>query len=159
MLCLICYKSRVNRNRFGVWEISHCVFYLACMLETWNTMNRDISRVHEMCVGGLELSHWMTYDVNAFPIVYAVGGWWTNPRYIGIRDTRAGDQLNVALYVKNHELTEYVRCLVNITLCDFIWHVCSKHETNWTRDISMIYEMCVGGSGHWLTLLCLRLFP
>ena len=106
-------------------------------------MNRDISRVHEMCVGGLELSHWMIYDVNAFPIVYAVGGWWTKPRHIGIRDTRAGDQLNVALYVKNQELTEYVGCLVNITLCAYLACVLETLDTL-NRDISRLHEVCVG---------------
>ena len=33
--------------------------YLTCMLETRDTLNREISRVHEMCAGDLELSHWM----------------------------------------------------------------------------------------------------
>ena len=48
----------------------------------------------------------------------SVGGWWTKPRHIGIRDTRAGDQLNIALHVKNHELTEYVMCLFGMCVGD-----------------------------------------
>ena len=39
------------------------------------------------------------------PVVYAVGGRGTKLRYIRIPDARAGDQLDVVLYLKNQELT------------------------------------------------------
>ena len=50
--------------------------YLACMSEIYEALNRDISRVHEMCAGDLELLHYVTYVCPALPQYICLGGWW-----------------------------------------------------------------------------------
>ena len=96
-------KSRVSRICWGSGKY-HIVRFSDKHIGDMKVLNRDISRVHVMCVSDLELSHQIIVLSVFLSIVYAVGGWWTKPRRIGIPDTRAGDQLNAVLYVQNQEL-------------------------------------------------------
>ena len=80
-------------------EYVMCLFGM-CVGDIKHAEPRYIESPREVCWGTGIVALDVTHDVYAFPMVYAVGGWWTKPRHIGIRDTRAGDQLNVALYVK-----------------------------------------------------------
>ena len=113
-----------------------------CVLGIWNCRIRWLMRIVP------------------FPVVYAVGGRGTKLRYIRIPDARAGDQLNVVLYVKNQELTEYVRGLVNITLCVYVACMLETWDTL-NRDISRVHEMCVRDLevSIWMILWCLCRFP
>ena len=80
-------------------EYVMCLFGM-CVGDIKQVEPRYIESPRDVCWGSGFVALDVTYDVYAFPMVHAVGEWWTKPWHIGIRDTRAGDQLNVALYVK-----------------------------------------------------------
>ena len=95
----------------------------------------------------------MTYYVNDFPIVYAVGGWWTKPRHIRIRDTRAGDQSNVALYVKKSRVNRicwvsskyHIICLIGMCVGDIRYtelrYIESPRDVCWGSGIVALDDL------------------
>ena len=92
--CVIRQKSRINRICWGSVKyhtMCLCSMYVGDMRLT---EPQYIESPRDVCSGSgsVDLDDFMMFV--PFPIVYAVGIWWTNPRHIGIPDTCAGDQLN-----------------------------------------------------------------
>ena len=101
------------------------------MLETWNTMNCDISRVHEMCVGDLELSHQMTYEACAFSHSVCCG--WVVDKTATYRDprcTRRGPAK--CCVIRQNSRINRICWGSGKYHSVYTWHVYWRHETHWT---------------------------